>query len=109
MEQNQSILSFEERDTYDLFKDKNISALFEQIPDDVKQEYKKQGQYMYDKDYEAAGNDLEYKLAESAAYINEGMKSGLRPSQLSKDEIEVMRTVYGNEWYKKYLFESEQD
>lgn len=109
MEQKQNTMTLEERDGYDLFKDKNIASLFEKIPEELKKEYKKQGEYMYEKDYAAIDNDLEYKLTESAAYIVEGLKSGLRPSQLSKDEIEVMRTMYGKNWFKNYYFESEED
>ena len=64
---------------------------------------------MYSKDYENMNNDLQSRLIESAAYINEGMKSGLRPSQLDDSEREVMRSLFGKCWYEKYFFSSEED
>jgi hypothetical protein len=48
-------------------------------------------------------------MIEAAAYIVEGMKSGLRPSQLDESEREVMRSIYGAKWYEKYYFTSETD
>lgn len=106
---DKKVLSMKERDTYDLFSDPNLQAMYENLPEEDKRQYKIQGEYMYNKDYENANNDLESRLIESAAYINEGMKSGLRPSQLDKDEVHVMREIFGKEWYKKYNFQSEED
>jgi hypothetical protein len=106
---DRKILSLEERDSYSLFTDPNLKALYDQLPEEEKNEYKRSGEYMYSKDYENTNNDLESRLLEAAAYINEGMKSGLRPSQLDEDEVKVMREIFGSEWYKKYYFDSEQD
>jgi len=39
---------------------------------------------------------------DAAAYIAEGLKSGLHPSALDADEISVMIEVYGKEWYEKW-------
>lgn len=102
-------MTIEERDNYSLFTDPNMKALYDKLSEEEKQDYKKKGEYMYSKDYENINNDLESRLVEAAAYINEGMKSGLRPSQLDRDEVNVMREMFGKEWYKKYHFESEQD
>ena len=37
-------------------------------------------------------------------YIISGLKSGLRPNQLSEDELEVLKQVYGDTWYINYGF-----
>lgn len=106
---SEKILNLEERDEYNLFTDKSLKALYDELPDEEKATYKKQGEYMYNKDYANMNNDLQSRLIESAAYIVEGMKSGLRPSQLDESEREVMRTIYGPKWYEKYFFNSETD
>lgn len=102
-------MNIEERDDYSLFTDKHLKALHDELPERERNEYRKQGEYMYDKDYENINLDLNSRLVESAAYINEGMKSGLRPSQLDESEREVMRTLFGKCWYEKYFFNAETD
>jgi hypothetical protein len=105
---NKKHLTLEERDSYDLFKDPAYKQMFERLPESEQKKYKNEGSYMYSKDFEVV-DDLQEKLIESAAYISAGLKSGLRPSQLEKDEVNVMRQLFGKEWYKKYYFESEED
>ena len=101
--------NIEHRDTYSLFTDPRLKALHDELPEHERNDYKRQGEYMYEKDYENTNNDLNSRLIESAAYINEGMKSGLRPSQLDDTEREVMRSIFGKCWYEKYFFTSEED
>jgi hypothetical protein len=102
-------MNIEERDEYSLFTDSHLRSLHDELPEQERKEYKKQGEYMYEKDYENINVDLHSRLVESAAYINEGMKSGLRPSQLDDSEREVMRNIFGKCWYEKYFFTSETD
>jgi hypothetical protein len=106
---DEKILDLEARDAYNLFTDKSFQALYDKLPEEEKALYKKQGEYMYNKDYASIDKDLQSRLVESAAYIAEGMKSGLRPSQLEENEREVMRTIYGAKWYEKYFFTAETD
>jgi hypothetical protein len=86
-----------------------MKELFNSLPKEEQENYKRQGQHMYSVDYTTDGVDPEKKLVESAAYIGEGLKSGLLPSQLEPDEISVMRTVFGTKWFEKYGFTSEKD
>ena len=102
-------MNIDERDQYSLFNDAHLRSLHDELPEQERTEYKKQGEYMYEKDYENIDVDLHSRLIESAAYINEGMKSGLRPSQLDDSEREVMRSIFGKCWYEKYFFSSEED
>tara|TARA_B110000211_G_C14043363_1_gene537793 strand:- start:1338 stop:1649 length:312 start_codon:yes stop_codon:yes gene_type:complete len=66
------------------------------------EEYKRAGEYMYNNknvDYE---QNFDNVLKESAFYIIEGIKSGLHPSDLDKDEKKVLKEVYGDKWYVEY-------
>ena len=108
-EEEKKPMNIEQRDAYNLFTDAHLKALHDELPEKERKEYKQQGEYMYDKDYEHIDIDLHSRLVESAAYINEGMKSGLRPSQLDDSEREVMRSIFGKCWYEKYFFTCETD
>jgi hypothetical protein len=44
---------------------------------------------------------------ESASYIISAIKSGIHPSMLEENEIKVLKTVYGDDWYIEYGFEKE--
>lgn len=94
--------------SYSLFTDPKIKQVWDGLPPEEQQKYKKQGEHMYNRDYEAMGNP-EDKLNEAAAYISEGLKSGLRPSMLDASELEVMRTILGEKWFVKFNFDSEKD
>jgi hypothetical protein len=108
-EDDKNKMNIEQRDGYSLFTDPRLKALHDELPEQERKEYRQQGEYMYSKDYENTNIDLQSRLIESAAYINEGMKSGLRPSQLDESEREVMRSIFGKCWYEKYFFSSEED
>ena len=94
---------------YDLFKDPKFKKIFNDLPKEDQEQYIREGKYLYEKDYVGIGNNdnLEDKLIESVAYISEGLKSGLQPSQLDNNELEIMRNVYGKLWYEKFGFVSE--
>jgi endo-alpha-1,4-polygalactosaminidase (GH114 family) len=98
--------------TYDLFKDNALKTAFNSLPKEEQDKYKRQGENMYSIDYDSLGvqgTDSRQKIIEDAAYIGEGLKSGLRPSQLDKDEIEVMQKIFGKRWFEKYGYKSEED
>ncbi len=91
-----------------IFEDENFKKAFNSLTEQQKALYKKQGEYMYSKNYEELGNE-EGKMVEAAAYIAEGLKSGLTPSYLTESEKEVMRSLQGAEWFKIYNYTSESD
>ena len=91
---------------YDLFKDPKFKKIFNDLPKEEQEQYKRQGKHMYEKDYVNAGSQQD-KVMENVAYISEGLKSGLLPSQLDNNELELMRSVYGATWYEKYGYHSE--
>ena len=71
---------------YSLFEDQKLKKMFNALPKEEQEKYKRQGEHMYSKNYETAGNDPEAKVMETVAYISEGLKSGLLPSQLDASE-----------------------
>lgn len=101
-----------QKSTYDLFSDEALKAAFKSLSKDDQEKYKREGEKVYSVDYETlgvAGVDTRQKAIEDAAYIGEGLKSGLLPSQLDKDEIETMRQVFGKKWFERYGYKSESD
>jgi hypothetical protein len=98
--------------TYDLFKDESMKAAFASLPKEDQENYKSQGEKMYSVDYDSlgvAGVDIKQKMIEDAAYIAEGLKSGLLPKQLDDEERTTMRAVFGKRWYERYGFTSENN
>ena len=86
--------------------------MFNSLPKEEQESYKRQGEKLYSMDYDSAGIagvDTKQKLIEDAAYIAEGLKSGLLPRQLDKEEVETMRKAFGKKWYEKYGYTSEND
>ena len=102
------ILSLEERDSYDLFKDTGISSIVSKMPASQRKIGEKKGEYLYSTDYEKITGESK-KYIDALTFIHEGMKSGLRPSQLEVDEVALMRESRGNAWYEAYGYATEQD
>lgn len=97
-----------QKSEYNLFSDPKLKSMFENMPESEQKKYKSSGEYMYSYDYVNKGNP-EDTIHEAVAYIVEGLKSGLRPSQLDESEKTHLRSVYGNKWYERYGHTSEND
>ena len=79
------------------------NAIKSMTPEQLK-EYQQIGQYMYGTiNFEDSKviNKLDPPLPESVAYIEQGIKAGLMPCDLSEDEIVVLTTAYGEKWYER--------
>jgi hypothetical protein len=46
-------------------------------------------------------------MEESLAYVVESIKSGIHPSYLDENEIAMIKSGYGDEWYKKWGYKKE--
>jgi hypothetical protein len=79
------------------------AAISAMSPADI-EKYKKIGESMYKNvNYETSEISQEQSFMDDAvAYIEESIKSGLHPSMLTKDEVTVLETFYGKEWYKRW-------
>ena len=97
-----------QKSNYSLFSDPKLKEAFNSLPKEDQEKYQKSGQYMYSYDYVNQGNPDD-KIYESVAHIAEGLKSGLRPSQLDDSERTLIKSVYGDQWFTRYGYTSEQD
>ena len=102
------ILSLEERDAYDLFKDPGLASIVAKMPAHQRKMGQKKGEYLYSTDYEKITGESK-KYIDTLTFIHEGMKSGLRPSQLDPVEVGLMRESRGENWYESYGYSTEQD
>lgn len=88
------------------------SAKQNMSPEDLDR-YKKIGELMYrDVDFQTSklndeGDSFPPFVIDAANYIVELLKSGIHPSMLEKEEIDVMNNVYGKEWYLKWNYVKE--
>lgn len=86
----------------DLFNNPMVNNALKALSPEQLKDYKRMGEYMYGNiDFvdNKVINGLDKSLDESAFYIMEGLKSGLLPQDLDENEVQILTTVYGNEWY----------
>lgn len=88
-----------------IFANENMMKKFESLPDDVKARFQTYGSDYYSRVIDSANGSVEDAAAQYLCTV----RSGVSPRDLSKDELLVLRTIYGNEWYKLVGLESEQD
>jgi hypothetical protein len=97
-----------QKSNYSLFNDPKLKDMFKNLPEADQKAYKQSGEFMYSYDYVNTEKPDE-KIYESVAYIAEGLKSGLRPSQLDNSEITLVKSVYGDKWYERFGYKSDKD
>jgi hypothetical protein len=90
-----------------LFNNPMIDSALKGMTPEQLYRYKELGENMYNsvrfEDSELLTN-LPPPIAESAAYVVEGLKSGLHPTDLDTNELAVMNTAYGKTWYEQFGF-----
>lgn len=94
----------------DLFNNPMVNNALKSMTPEQLDEYKKFGETLYGTvDFEDSKivNNMPAPMAESVAYIEEGIKSGLLPDDLTEDEVTLLQQAYGDEWYVKYGFKKE--
>ena len=88
-----------------LFNNSMVRSALSAMSPEQKQHYKEIGEKMYNsmnfKDSEVL-NAAPAPMAEAAAYVIEGLKSGLHPSYLDENEVALMKDLYGEKWYVKW-------
>jgi hypothetical protein len=88
-----------------LFDNSMVRSALAAMSPEQKQHYKEIGEKMYNsinfKDSEVL-NTAPEPMAEAAAYVIEGLKSGLHPSHLDENEVALMKDLYGEKWYEKW-------
>ena len=91
----------------DLFNNPMVNNAIKSMTPEQLVEYKKIGEYMYGNiNFEDSKiiNNISPPMAESIAYVEEGIKSGLLPGDLTEDEVSLLSTAYGEKWYERYGF-----
>ena len=82
------------------------------LPEEERLKFQKIGEKLYSsfdahKGDVLPGNDANsIKLEEALAYVVESLKSGLHPKHLTYDEIHLLRSGFGEEWFKKWGWEA---
>jgi hypothetical protein len=95
----------------DLYNNPLVNNALKALTPDQLDAYKKFGQSLYGTiNYEDSTivNNIPAPIEESVAYIEEGLKAGIDPSDLSEDEVVILQKAYGEEWYLKYGFTKEE-
>ena len=70
--------------------------------------YAKLGESFYkDIDYETStvidnNNIVPPFMKNAVKYVEESLKSGLHPSMMTKEEVELMNSIRGAKWYENY-------
>jgi hypothetical protein len=72
------------------------------------EKYAKLGESFYkDVDYETStiidkNNIIPPFMKNAVKYVEESLKSGLHPSMMTKEEVELMKEIHGAKWYEIY-------
>jgi hypothetical protein len=95
----------------DIWDNPMVNNALKALSTDQLAEYKKMGENLYGKiDYNTNKilNNVPPPMEESVAYIEEGLKAGLLPEDLTYDEVMILVQAYGEKWYEKYDFKQHE-
>ena len=83
-------------------------SFLDKISNEDKEKYKKFGEAFFNSFDLEKGCPIpdSFSLEESLAYIIETIKSGLHPNYLSIEEKSLVQAAYGDDWYKKFGYDS---
>lgn len=84
-----------------LFTDPALMAAKAALSDEEKAKYARIGKEMYG-DFNYETGRPEGDMCEAAAYVVEGLKSGLHPSMMDDDEKNLMKEMYGETWWEQF-------
>ena len=89
----------------DLFDNPMVRAARASMDPKEQERYRVLGEQMFGSVDFVTATSLDNQVPpfdEAAAYISVQLRSGLHPSLLENSEKEVMRSVYGDTWYKNW-------
>jgi hypothetical protein len=95
----------------DLFNNSLVNNALKALSPEQIENYKKIGEQLYGNiNFEDAKilNQIAPPTAESVAYVEEGIKSGLLTEDLTEDEVVLLSKVYGEKWYEQYGFKEHE-
>jgi hypothetical protein len=95
----------------DIWNNPMVNNALKSLSPEQLENYKKIGEQMYGTvNFEDSKiiNQMGPPIEESVAYIEEGIKAGLLPCDLSEDEVHILSTAYGDKWYEQYGFKEHE-
>ena len=112
--EDEKTVILKERKTYNLFEDQSLQDIAKQLSPKTKKKFKKMGeQYFKNLDIKQKKDEVSLGLSqkstdqvtEALSYILHGLKSGLHPKSLTKNEQQFLNDNYNTEWYKEFGFD----
>jgi hypothetical protein len=95
----------------DLFNNPMVNNALKSMTSEQIKNYKTIGEHMYG-NVNFVDSDLINKLhppiEESVAYVEEGIKSGLLPCDLTEDEVSLLCNSFGPKWFERYGFQEHE-
>lgn len=95
----------------DLFNNPMVNNALKALTPQQIEDYRKIGEQLYGNiNFEDSKilNNMPAPMAESVAYVEEGIKAGLLPCDLTEDEVILLTEAYGEKWYEKYGFKRDE-
>lgn len=88
-----------------IFANEKMIEKYENLPSDVKERFKNYGEDYYSKIIDSIQGTIENSAQELLCSV----RSGISPKELDENDLRILRTVYGSEWYTLANLESEND
>lgn len=82
------------------------------LPDEEREAYQKFGEKFhssFDVNSGSSVNLSEINMEEALAYVVQSLESGLHPKYITEDEDALLTAAYGEEWYKKWNYETKTE
>ena len=95
----------------DLFNNPMVNNALKALTPEQIEDYRKIGEQLYGNiNFEDSKilNNMPAPMAESVAYVEEGIKAGLLPCDLTEDEVVLLTEAYGEKWYERYGFKRDE-
>ena len=93
----------------DLFDNPMVRSAMAALSDEEKEKYKTIGEHLYGRINFEDGqsiNNMPPSMSEAVEYMENMLLSGLHPSDMDNNDKELMKDAYGDEWYKKWGYTS---
>ena len=95
-----------------LFNNPQAKAALASMSDEQKDHYKRLGECLFadnifDQEDPRDYDDMPEFLKDAVAYIDEALKSGLHPRDLTKEDVKVLEETYGKQWYESWGYTKE--
>lgn len=92
----------------DLFEGNLAQTALASLTPEQKENYKKIGEHMFgNTDFESENPHLDSVFEQVSFQVKAQLNSGLHPSMLLENEQEIMKEVYGEKWFEKWGYTSD--